>query len=71
MGEVRFREIVAAAGGVPVLAIGGITPERVRAAVGAGATGIAVRSDVLSAPDPEQAARLLARSLGAALKETR
>jgi thiamine monophosphate synthase len=68
LGEVRFREIAAAAGSVPVLAIGGITPERVRTAVAAGAAGVAVRSDVLGARDPERAARQLQRQLHASLE---
>lgn len=40
-GEGFLRELVAAAGDVPVIAIGGITPERAAAVAAAGAHGIA------------------------------
>ena len=46
----------AAGRGKPVVAIGGITLDRVRAVVGAGASGIAVISDVLR-EDPERRTR--------------
>jgi thiamine-phosphate pyrophosphorylase len=46
----------AAGRGKPVVAIGGITLDRVRAVVDAGATGIAVISDVLR-EDPERRTR--------------
>ncbi len=42
---------------VPVIAIGGITPERVSEVLRAGAHGVAVLSGILSAPDPRSAAR--------------
>jgi thiamine-phosphate pyrophosphorylase len=41
----------------PVVAIGGITPERAPAAIAAGAHGIAVLAGVWSAADPEEAVR--------------
>lgn len=44
---------------IPVVAIGGITPENAAAAVQAGAVGVAVISAVLGAEDVEQAARRL------------
>lgn len=50
--------------GVPVVGIGGITPENAAAVVGAGAAGVAVAAAVLAAPDPEAAARALRRALG-------
>jgi thiamine-phosphate pyrophosphorylase len=43
--------------GVPLVAIGGITLERAPAVLAAGADAIAVVSDVLSAPDPDDRAR--------------
>jgi thiamine-phosphate pyrophosphorylase len=42
---------------VPVIAIGGITPERVAEVRGAGAHGVAVISAILSAPSPGDAVR--------------
>ncbi|HLS20209.1 MAG TPA: thiazole tautomerase TenI [Bacillota bacterium] len=41
---------------VPVIAIGGITPERVNKVIQTGAQGIAVLSGILLADDPEKAA---------------
>ena len=38
--------------GVPVLALGGMTPKRAAEAVGLGAHGVAVLSGLLDAPDP-------------------
>lgn len=44
---------------LPIVAIGGVTAERVREVCAAGATGVAVIRAVWSAPDPvEQAARM-------------
>jgi thiamine-phosphate pyrophosphorylase len=43
--------------GIPVLAIGGITPERVEVVRERGAHGVAVVSGILAADDPEAAAR--------------
>jgi thiamine-phosphate diphosphorylase len=42
---------------LPVLAIGGVSPERVAACIQAGAAGVAVVTGVLSAPDPVAAVR--------------
>lgn len=47
----------------PVYAIGGLTPGRVASVVSAGAYGVAVRSAILGAPDPERAARAFAEAL--------
>jgi thiamine-phosphate pyrophosphorylase len=53
---------VCAAVSIPVIAIGGITPENAASAVDAGAWGVAVISAVCSADDPRAAAtRLRAR----------
>ena len=50
---------VARAVTIPVVAIGGITLDNARAAIEAGAAGVAVISAVIGAPDPEEAARRL------------
>jgi thiamine-phosphate diphosphorylase len=50
----------------PVYAIGGLTPERVGSALGAGVHGVAVRSAILSARDPRRAARAFADALSVA-----
>jgi thiamine-phosphate pyrophosphorylase len=54
---------VARAVSVPVIAIGGITAERVRELTAAGAYGVAVVSAVSDAPDPAQATRRLLAEL--------
>ena len=51
---------------VPVVAIGGLTPERAREAVSAGAAGVAVLTGVWEAPDPVAAARSYAAAMDAA-----
>ncbi len=58
---------VAAAVQVPVIAIGGVTADRVAALVAAGAAGVAVVSAVSAAPDPAAATRELLDALGRAL----
>ena len=60
---VAFLRKCAAACRIPVLAIGGVTAERVAEVREAGAYGVAVISAVWDAPDPVQAALNLARML--------
>ena len=55
---------------VPVLAIGGITTERVAEVVRAGASGVAVISAVLAQREPRAAAEALRRALDAAWAAT-
>jgi thiamine-phosphate pyrophosphorylase len=50
---------VARAVAIPVVAIGGIQAGNAAAAIRAGASGVAVISAVVGAPDPEAAARVL------------
>ncbi len=57
---------IAAAVPIPVLGIGGITPERVEEVMRAGASGVAVVSAILSSPSPHNAARKLRQALDAA-----
>lgn len=52
--------------GLPVVAIGGITPENARSVVDAGADMVAVISGVFDAPDPEAAARAYRRAFAGA-----
>ena len=54
----------ARAAGLPVLALGGLTPDRTRAARAAGASGVAVLSDLLLAPRPVWRLDQYARALG-------
>jgi thiamine-phosphate pyrophosphorylase len=57
LGPAGFARIVALAGGVPCIAVGGVRPEDVAAILRAGGVGVAVVSGVLGADDVEQAAR--------------
>jgi thiamine-phosphate pyrophosphorylase len=61
----RGLELVsyAAGRGKPVVAIGGITLERAAAVVSAGATGLAVITDLLTGEDPEARVRAFLREL--------
>ncbi|HJR34962.1 MAG TPA: thiamine phosphate synthase [Gemmatimonadales bacterium] len=57
LGAEGFRRIVARAGGIPCIAIGGVRPEDVAGVLGAGGAGVAVVSGILGRPDVEAAAR--------------
>ncbi|WP_299211692.1 thiamine phosphate synthase [uncultured Tateyamaria sp.] len=52
-GLERVRRWKALAGATPLIAIGGMTPERSRGVFAAGADGVAVVTDIQNAPDPE------------------
>ncbi len=58
IGVGRLTEVIRAVS-IPVVAIGGITLENAGAVIQAGAAGVAVISAIVSAPDPEAAARRL------------
>jgi len=60
---------VAVAVSVPVLAIGGVTAERVPELLRAGAYGVAVIGAIAAAPDPEAAAREIVSAINGALSE--
>jgi thiamine-phosphate pyrophosphorylase len=66
---------IARAVAIPVVAIGGITPENAAATIDAGAVGVAVISAIVGAPDPAAAARqlrqIVATQRGAAQRRTR
>jgi thiamine biosynthesis protein ThiS len=68
LGLARFAEIAAAAP-CPVLAIGGITPERVSEVIRAGAHGAAVIGAIAEADDPRAAAIALRSALDRAVRE--
>lgn len=54
---------------VPVVAIGGITPERAGEAIRAGAQGVAMMRAISEAPDPEAAARAFVTAVAKARQE--
>jgi thiamine-phosphate diphosphorylase len=54
---------VAAAVQIPVVGIGGITPDRARELAGTGAAGVAVLGAIMASPDPGETTRKLLRSL--------
>jgi len=62
---IGYGAIPAAVGrfGKPVLAIGGMQPGTVAPAISAGARGLAVRSFVIGAEDPEAAARAIRKEI--------
>jgi thiamine-phosphate pyrophosphorylase len=65
--DARGLELVryAAGRGKPVVAIGGITLDRAARVINAGATGIAVISDLLTGGDPERQTRLFVAAITA------
>ena len=63
---VGFLRDICQAVTIPVLAIGGVTPDRVAACVDAGAAGVAVLSPLMRAQDPEAVARAYRDALEAA-----
>lgn len=63
IGVDGFRRILRAAGGLPAVAIGGITAQDVPELLAAGAAGIAVTGAVLGAQDAETATRELKAAL--------
>ncbi len=54
---IELLKAVRMASALPLIAIGGVTPERVAECLQAGACGVAVISGIADAPDPEAAAR--------------
>ena len=62
IGPAGFGAIVAAAAGIPCVAIGGLQPEDVAAVRHAGGIGIAVASGILAAKDIAAAASRYARA---------
>ena len=62
LGAEGFRAMVAQAGGIPCMAIGGVRPGDVAEVLGAGGAGVAVVSGILGRPDVEAAARAYHRS---------
>jgi len=64
-----FLKEVCQAVTIPVLAIGGVTPGRVKGCIQAGAAGVAVLSPIMRAADPEAMAREFRQALDAAWEE--
>jgi thiamine-phosphate pyrophosphorylase len=64
-GLARVRALT----GLPLVAIGGVGAGNLRAAVRAGADGIAVVSAIMAAAEPQAAARALAAAIAAARRE--
>ncbi len=62
-----LRAVCDAAGPVPVLAIGGVMPERARDCLDAGATGVAVLSPLMHADDPRAVAEAFWRAMNGKL----
>jgi thiamine-phosphate pyrophosphorylase len=56
--------------GVPIIGIGGITPDNAAQVIDAGAVGVAVVGAILRSDDPRAAARRLKRTIDAALSGT-
>jgi thiamine-phosphate pyrophosphorylase len=71
VGPEMIRTIRAAAPGIPVIGIGGITVENAAAVLATGADGIAVISAIMGARDGRAAARQLREVVGAAKREVR
>ena len=63
-GLERLAEVTRAVR-IPVVAIGGITPERVRAVRAAGAAGVAAIAAILDTPSPGEATKRLLEALAA------
>jgi thiamine-phosphate pyrophosphorylase len=57
LGAEGFATLAARSGRIPCVAIGGVRPEDVAAIRHAGGAGVAVAGGILSAVDPEEAAR--------------
>lgn len=55
---------------IPVIAIGGVTHDRVRAALDAGAHGVAVMSAIVTANDPEQATAHFRAAIDGMIRES-
>ncbi|MGI9404347.1 MAG: thiamine phosphate synthase, partial [Hyphomicrobium sp.] len=56
-GLARIREWKARIGDLPLVAIGGITPEHAPGVLAAGAQSVAVITDFMTAPEPEERVR--------------
>lgn len=66
LGVPRLRALIGVAGGLPLLALGGVTPANVADWRGAGAHGVAVMGGVMAAGDPASVVRSLLSAWDAA-----
>jgi thiamine-phosphate pyrophosphorylase len=64
LDQVRAAAAIARAAGLPLVAIGGITLERAREVIDAGATSVAVIGDLIATGDPETRVREYVVRLG-------
>jgi thiamine-phosphate pyrophosphorylase len=69
-GGVELIRAIAGAVAIPVLAIGGVTEERVLDVLHAGASGVAMITAILAAESPQQAAQRLKNTLDGAWADT-
>jgi thiamine-phosphate diphosphorylase len=63
IGPEGMAEVIADAGGLPAVAIGGMNAENLGPIIAAGASGVAVIGAVMGAPGPEAAAREIRRRI--------
>ena len=63
LGVEGIRDAAGRAGRMPVLALGGVHPERAAGLIAAGAAGIAVMGGIMSVPDPAAALKAYASAL--------
>ena len=63
LGARALEGAARAVAGVPVYALGGVTPERVAACLEQGASGVAVLGGICKAPDPYEATRAYVEAL--------
>jgi len=63
LGVTALATLAGEAGDLPLYALGGVTAERVRACLAAGATGVAVMGAVMTADDPASVVSALAAQL--------
>ncbi len=69
IGVECLAKVCAAAGSIPVVAIGGVSSDNLQGAMRVGCAGVAVVSAVFAAPDVRAATRALRSAVDATLKK--